>query len=206
LTGTTPQSGPLKDPVARFGYRTDGALLERLADQVARGGQFTDLAFDVPTPEPVQAPVSKCGHVPLDGGPSDTGDFRGFLARDSTVQHPKDQHFFPNPRMRMRRPLLIDNGLPLLVQLHAKPSHGVSLWVVTRAKSTSLSPGPHGHHNRLNRKCLARFRAEYNNPVRRGLAGKGSDWRWSSAGWFDGLEGGCGLIPDRIPPEWIPNG
>jgi putative transposase len=46
----------------------------------------------------------------------------------------------------------------------------------------------------------------HNNPVRRGLVGKGSDWRWSSAGWFDGLERGSGLIPDRIPPEWIPNG
>jgi len=104
----------LKDPVARFGDRADGRLLERLADQVAIGDQFTDLAFDVPTPETVQAPVSECGHVPLDGGSSDTGDFRGFLASDATVQHPKDQHFFPNPWVRMRCPFLIHDGLLLL--------------------------------------------------------------------------------------------
>ena len=114
MTGTTPQSGQLKDPVACFGNRADGALLERLADQVAKGGQLTDLAFDVPTPEPVQAPVSECGHVPLDGGSPDPGDLRGFLARDTTVQHPKDQHFFPNPWVRMRCPFLIHDGLLLL--------------------------------------------------------------------------------------------
>ena len=162
MTGTTPQSGQLKNPVARFGNRAGGALLERRADQVAIGGQFAHLAFDIPTPEPVQAPVSKCGHVPLDGGSSDTGDLRGFLARDTTVQHPKDQHFFPNPWVRMSRPLLIHDGLLLLGQPHAKPSHGGSLCVATQAELTSLAPGPHSHHNHLNQKCLVGFRAEYN--------------------------------------------
>ena len=117
MTGTAPQSGQLRDPVARFGDRADGARRERLADQVAKGGQFTHLAFDVPTPEPVQAPVSECGHVPWDGGSSDPGDFGRFLARNPTVQQPKDQHFFPNPRVGMRGPFLIHEGLLLLGQL-----------------------------------------------------------------------------------------
>jgi putative transposase len=42
------------------------------------------------------------------------------------------------------------------------------------------------------------------NPVRRGLVERAADWRWSSAGWwFDGVDR-CGLIPDAIPPEWVP--
>jgi putative transposase len=43
------------------------------------------------------------------------------------------------------------------------------------------------------------------NPVRRGLAERTTDWRWSSAGWYAGV-GQCGLIPDPIPPEWVPQG
>jgi putative transposase len=43
----------------------------------------------------------------------------------------------------------------------------------------------------------------HNNPVRRGLVDRSSDWRWSSAGWYEGMNR-CELIPDRIPPEWIP--
>jgi putative transposase len=39
------------------------------------------------------------------------------------------------------------------------------------------------------------------NPVRRGLAARATDWRWSSAGWFVGTPT-CDLIPDRLPPEW----
>ncbi|MFO0953123.1 MAG: transposase [Isosphaeraceae bacterium] len=41
------------------------------------------------------------------------------------------------------------------------------------------------------------------NPVRQGLAERPRDWPWSSAGWFEGVPG-CDLIPDPIPPEWIP--
>jgi putative transposase len=41
------------------------------------------------------------------------------------------------------------------------------------------------------------------NPVGRGLVTRASDWRWSSAGWFEGTPT-CDLIPDRIPPEWVP--
>jgi putative transposase len=41
------------------------------------------------------------------------------------------------------------------------------------------------------------------NPVRRGLVERASDWKWSSAAWFEDLEvEGNGLVPDRIPPEW----
>jgi len=39
------------------------------------------------------------------------------------------------------------------------------------------------------------------NPVRRGLVVRASDWKWSSAAWFEG-NGGAQLVPDRMPPEW----
>jgi hypothetical protein len=39
------------------------------------------------------------------------------------------------------------------------------------------------------------------NPNRRGLAERPSDWRWSSASWFEGRESDL-LVPDAIPPEW----
>jgi putative transposase len=42
------------------------------------------------------------------------------------------------------------------------------------------------------------------NPVRRGLVERASDWRWSSASWWYEEENPCDLIPDRIPPEWLP--
>lgn len=42
------------------------------------------------------------------------------------------------------------------------------------------------------------------NPVRRGLVARASDWRWSSAAWYEG-RGSNGLVPDTIPPEWIYN-
>ncbi len=37
------------------------------------------------------------------------------------------------------------------------------------------------------------------NPVRRGLVLRACDWKWSSAGWFDG-EGQNSLGPDNIDP------
>ncbi|TWT77712.1 Transposase IS200 like protein [Posidoniimonas polymericola] len=40
------------------------------------------------------------------------------------------------------------------------------------------------------------------NPVRRGLVEKASDWKWSSAGWYQGEEPNR-LKPDHIPPEWL---
>ncbi len=43
----------------------------------------------------------------------------------------------------------------------------------------------------------------HNNPVRRGLVDRPADWRWSSAAWYEGTNG-CPLIPDRLPPEWVP--
>ena len=101
-----------------------GALLERLADQVAIGGQFAHRALDVPLPQAVQAPVSERGDVPLDGGSSDPGDLGRLLARQSAVQQPEDQHLFADPRVGMGGPLLIDDPLLLFGQLHAKPSHG----------------------------------------------------------------------------------
>ena len=43
------------------------------------------------------------------------------------------------------------------------------------------------------------------NPVRRGLVERTSDWHWSSAGWYEG-KATCPLVPDQIPPEWVPLG
>jgi putative transposase len=40
------------------------------------------------------------------------------------------------------------------------------------------------------------------NPVRKGLAEVSRDWRWSSAGWFEGLSPNS-LPVDPIPPEWL---
>lgn len=40
------------------------------------------------------------------------------------------------------------------------------------------------------------------NPVRRGLVERASDWKWSSAAWYEGC-GTNGLYPDQIPVEWI---
>jgi putative transposase len=42
------------------------------------------------------------------------------------------------------------------------------------------------------------------NPVRRGLVERPSDWCWSSASWLCEGTNHCGLVPDPIPPEWVP--
>jgi hypothetical protein len=42
----------------------------------------------------------------------------------------------------------------------------------------------------------------HENPVRKGFVERGSDWRWSSAGWFLDLRD-VPLIPDPIPSEWL---
>jgi len=42
----------------------------------------------------------------------------------------------------------------------------------------------------------------HNNPVRRGLVAKATDWKWSSARWFaDGTS--SELNPDPIQPGWL---
>jgi putative transposase len=41
----------------------------------------------------------------------------------------------------------------------------------------------------------------HENPVRRGLVERAGDWRWSSAGWYEGTPRND-LRPDPIPPEW----
>ncbi len=43
----------------------------------------------------------------------------------------------------------------------------------------------------------------HQNPARRGLVERAADWRWSSAGWYEGTPT-VDLIPDPIPPEWVP--
>jgi putative transposase len=41
----------------------------------------------------------------------------------------------------------------------------------------------------------------HENPIRRGLVERATDWRWSSAGWYQG-EPKNDLRLDPIPPEW----
>jgi putative transposase len=42
------------------------------------------------------------------------------------------------------------------------------------------------------------------NPVRRGLVERASDWKWSSASWYEGKT--ALLQPDSIPPDWSREG
>ena len=41
----------------------------------------------------------------------------------------------------------------------------------------------------------------HENPVRRGLVARAKEWKWSSAGWFEG-QATCRLVPDKLPAEW----
>jgi len=40
------------------------------------------------------------------------------------------------------------------------------------------------------------------NPVRKGLVDRAADWKWSSAGWFEGKPLND-LQPDPIPWDWL---
>jgi putative transposase len=42
------------------------------------------------------------------------------------------------------------------------------------------------------------------NPVRRGLVARAADYRWSSAGWYEGTPT-VDLTPDPVPPDWAPD-
>ena len=42
----------------------------------------------------------------------------------------------------------------------------------------------------------------HQNPVRRGLVARATDWTWSGAAWFAG-QGRNSLRPDPIPPGWL---
>lgn len=41
------------------------------------------------------------------------------------------------------------------------------------------------------------------NPVRKGLVARASDWRWSSAAWYEGITQGAPLVIDPISSEWL---
>ena len=40
------------------------------------------------------------------------------------------------------------------------------------------------------------------NPVRKGLVHQEREWKWSSAGWFEGHSPND-LQPDLIPVDWL---
>jgi REP-associated tyrosine transposase len=43
----------------------------------------------------------------------------------------------------------------------------------------------------------------HNNPLRRGLVARAADWKWSSAGWYEGIEPNT-LRPDPIDVSLLP--
>jgi putative transposase len=61
-----------------------------------------------------------------------------------------------------------------------------------------------GYDRNIDEPRTLRAMIEYvhHNPVRRGLVNRASDGRWSSAGWYEGITP-CGLVPDRLPAEWV---
>jgi hypothetical protein len=124
---------------AGVGSGANGALLERLANPVARSGQFAHRALDVPPPQAVPVPVSERGEVALDGGPSDPGDRSGLVACQARGQQPEDQHLLADPWVGMGGPLLMNDPLLLFGQLHAKPSQGAPLCIPATVGIISLA-------------------------------------------------------------------
>lgn len=41
------------------------------------------------------------------------------------------------------------------------------------------------------------------NPVRRGLVSRPTDWKWSSARFYAGMDGCCELVPDLVTGEYL---
>src|SRR5690606_38206100 len=62
-------------------------------------------------------------------------------------------------------------------------------------------PGRGHDRNIINgRTLLAMIEYVHLNPIRKRLVEHARDWKWSSAGWFEG-EPKNGLEPNPIPPE-----
>src|SRR5208337_1010154 len=75
---------------------------------------------EIPLPQAVQAPLPKRGHVPLDGGPTDSDSLGRLLTREPGVQQPKHEHLFADTEVGMTAPFLVDDALLFLGQPHAK--------------------------------------------------------------------------------------
>jgi hypothetical protein len=72
-------------------------------------------------------------------------------------------------------------------------------------RSNPEPPGPRGGIDRNVAKPVTLMATIEYHPARRGLTERVSDWRLSSAACYAGADH-CGLIPDPMPPEWIPDG
>lgn len=61
-----------------------------------------------------------------------------------------------------------------------------------------------GHDRNIDNPQTLRYMIDYIhlNPVRRGLVECAKDWKWSSAGWFEGMPLND-LQPDPIPWDWL---
>jgi putative transposase len=73
----------------------------------------------------------------------------------------------------------------------------------TKVEHHFWQPG-RGHDRNIttSRTLLKMIDYIHQNPVRRGLVELARDWKWSSAGWFEGLMMND-LKPDPIPWDWL---
>jgi putative transposase len=90
--------------------------------------------------------------------------------------------------------------------LRREAPHWLPRIAVPRGERTEhhlWQPG-RGHDRNVvsGRTLLAMIDYIHLNPVRRGLVERAADWKWSSAGWFEGAPKND-LNPDPIPPEWL---
>ena len=72
----------------------------------------------------------------------------------------------------------------------------------TRVEHHFWQPG-RGHDRNIEtpRTLASMLDDTHANPTRRGLVERAQDWKWSSAGWFDGCPLND-LEPDAIPWDW----
>ncbi len=77
--------------------------------------------------------TSKRGHIPLDGGPTDSDSLGCLLTREPVVQQQKHEHLFADTEVGMTAPFLVDDALLFLAQPHAKPGHGVPPCVTSQS-------------------------------------------------------------------------
>jgi len=62
-----------------------------------------------------------------------------------------------------------------------------------------------GYDRNIETGCTLMKMIEYvhMNPVRKGLAQRARDWKWSSAGWYEGSRDGAPIAIDPIPSDWL---
>jgi hypothetical protein len=74
-------------------------------------GQVAHRPDDAPPPQSVQAALAVGGHVPLDGGPTESGDLGRLGPGDAAVEQPKDEHLAADVGVGVGIPLRVDDRL-----------------------------------------------------------------------------------------------